>query len=88
MASKRNGTLYVGATSDPKARAWQHKNEYYDGFSKKYGTKILVWYEVHGNIYYAIEREKQIKKWRRNWKKDLVESMNPQWEDLWDEIIQ
>jgi putative endonuclease len=87
LASKRNGTLYVGVTSDLKKRAWEHKNDQVDGFSKKYGVHDLFYYELHENMVSAITREKQIKKWNRAWKLDLIEKQNTDWKDLWEEII-
>jgi putative endonuclease len=87
MASERNGTLYVGSSSDLVKRAWQHKNEYFEGFSKEYNTKLLVYYEVHDTMENACTRERQIKEWQRNWKKDLIEKDNPEWRDLYDDII-
>ena len=87
LANKPNGTLYVGVTSDIVKRIWQHKNSMVAGFTRKYGIKILVYYEVHGNAETAITREKQIKKWRRTWKLQLIEERNPQWKDLYEEII-
>ena len=86
MASKRNGTLYTGVTSHLQQRVWQHRQGVVDGFSKKYNTRRLVYYELHGDMYAAISREKQIKKWRRQWKLNLIEGLNPQWLDLWNEI--
>jgi putative endonuclease len=86
LASKRNGTLYVGVTSDLQQRAWVHKNDFVDGFTKRYGVHRLVYYELHGDMMSAITREKQIKKWNRAWKLELIEE-NPYWRDLWDEII-
>jgi putative endonuclease len=87
LASKRNGTLYVGVTSDLKKRAWEHKNDQVDGFSKKYGVHDLVYYELHENMVSAITREKQIKKCNRAWKLELIEKQNSDWRDLWEEII-
>ena len=84
LASKRNGTLYAGATSDLKKRIFEHKNDLIEGFTKKYGVHNLVHYEQTDNIIGAIEREKQLKKWRRNWKLDLIEKENPEWKDLYD----
>ncbi len=86
LASKRNGTLYIGVTSKLKARVWQHKQALVDGFSRKYKLKQLVYYELHGDMYAAITREKQLKKWRRAWKLRLIEEKNPHWVDLWDSI--
>ena len=87
MSSRRNGTLYVGVSSDLVQRAWQHKNECADGFTKRYKVKRLVWYEVHENMESAIKREKAIKKWNRDWKVELVEGSNPGWINLYDEIL-
>jgi len=87
LASKRNGTLYIGVTSDLKKRAWEHKNDQVDGFSKKYGVHDLVYYELHENMVSAITREKQIKKWNRAWKLELIEKENSDWRDLWEETI-
>lgn len=86
LASRRNGTLYVGVTSDLIARIWQHKNDAVEGFTKRYGVHQLVFYEVHGDMLAAIGREKQLKKWNRAWKIALIESRNPEWTDLWVEI--
>jgi putative endonuclease len=86
LASKRNGTLYVGVTSDLVKRIWQHKNDVEEGFTKKYRVHTLVWFEQHGNSESALTREKQIKEWQRKWKLELIESSNPTWRDLYDEI--
>ncbi len=86
LASKRNGTLYIGVTSDIVQRVFQHKNNMIEGFTKKYSVKILVYYEVHENVDSAITREKQLKKWRREWKLRLIEEKNPHWNDLYNEI--
>jgi putative endonuclease len=87
LASKRNGTLYTGVTSDLIQRVWQHEQDLVEGFTKKYRVKKLVYYEVHDNAESAITREKQIKKWRRKWKLRLIEEKNPQWKNLYDEIV-
>ncbi len=87
LASKRNGTLYVGVTSDLVRRIWEHKNDSVDGFTKRYGVHKFVWYEEHGTIEDAIQREKNIKRWRREWKLDLIEQLNPNWRDLYDDIV-
>ena len=87
LASKRNGTLYTGVTSDLAKRVWQHKDSIVDGFSKQYSVHILVWYETHSTMESAINREKRIKKWNRKWKMDLIEKINPDWEDLYKSII-
>jgi len=86
LASKRNGTLYIGVTSDPVQRIWQHKNKMVGGFTKKYNVNKLVYYEVHLNAEGAIVREKQMKKWQRAWKIQLIEEKNPDWKDLYDDI--
>jgi putative endonuclease len=86
LANKRNGTLYVGVTSDLQQRAWTHKNDLVEGFTKKYGVHRLVYCELHQDMMSAITREKQIKKWNRAWKLELIEKSNPDWRDLWDEI--
>ncbi len=87
LASKRNGTLYVGVTSDLVKRVWEHRNDVVDGFTKRYGVHRLVWYEEHGTVEDAIAREKAIKRWRREWKVRRIEEMNPAWRDLYEEII-
>jgi len=87
LASKRNGTLYIGVTSDLVKRIWHHKNNMVEGFTKRYGVHQLVWYELHENMQYALEREKRMKEWKRNWKLELIESMNPNWQDLYHTIV-
>jgi putative endonuclease len=87
LASKRNGTLYIGVTSDLQKRAWEHKNDMVEGFTKRYGVHSLVYYELHSEMVSAINREKQMKKWNRAWKLELIERENPDWKDLWDGII-
>jgi len=86
LASNRNGTLYTGMTSNFVQRIWQHRQNVIEGFATKYGVKKLVYYEVHHDPESAITREKQIKKWRRAWKLDLIESRNPAWKDLYELI--
>jgi len=86
MASRRDGTLYVGVTNDLVRRAWEHREGYGDGFTGRYGVKLLVWYEIHGQIEAAIQREKNIKHWPRRWKIALIEESNPDWEDLFPRI--
>lgn len=86
MASKRNGTLYIGVTSDLPGRVWQHKEGVAEGFTKKYGCKMLVWYAVADDIASAIVREKQMKEWKRAWKLRVIEEMNPDWNDLFESI--
>ena len=87
MASKRNGTLYVGGTSNLPKRVFENKNEVVQGFSKKYHTHTLVWYETHETMESAIMREKNIKNWNRAWKLDLIERTNPTWQDLYEQIV-
>ena len=87
LASKKNGTLYVGVTSNLPARVWQHKNDVVEGFSQRYGIHNLVWYEVHPNMQSAIMLEKQLKKGSRQRKIDLIVEMSPQWRDLYVELI-
>jgi putative endonuclease len=87
LSSKRNGTLYVGVTSDLVKRIWEHKSNLVEGFTKRYGVHLLVWYELHGSMDTAIQREKRLKDWKRNWKVQLIESNNPKWEDLYPMII-
>lgn len=86
LASQRNGTLYTGVTSDLVKRIWQHKEGLVEGFTKQHNVKLLVWYEVHGEMYAAITREKQIKEWKREWKIRLIEEQNPYWNDLYLEL--
>jgi putative endonuclease len=87
LASERNGTLYVGVTSDLVGRTWQHREHVVDGFTKKYEVTMLVWHEIHGDMESAIRREKQIKAWKREWKIRLIVESNPYWNDLWRQII-
>jgi putative endonuclease len=87
LASKRNGTLYIGVTGNLVGRIWKHKNDQAEGFTRKYKVHFLVYYELHQEMYQAISREKQLKKWNRKWKLDLIEKHNPQWHDMWPEII-
>ena len=87
LASKRNGTLYIGVTSDLQKRTWEHKNDLADGFTRKYGVHRLVYYELHEDMISAITREKQIKKWNRAWKLELIEEQNPRWLDLSEGIV-
>ncbi len=86
LASARNGTLYVGVTSDLVKRVFEHRNDFVEGFTKKYKVHRLVYYEVFGDMTAAITREKQIKKWNRKWKQELIERNNPYWNDLFDSI--
>ena len=86
LASKRNGTLYIGVTSDLVKRIWQHNNNLADGFTKQYQVHLLVWYELHHTMASAITREKRLKNWKRKWKLNLIEAKNPDWRDLYDDI--
>jgi len=86
LASRRNGTLYTGVTSDLARRTFEHRNGLVPGFTKRYGVHILVWYEVHDDIRLAIEREKQIKGWNRTWKLKVIEQVNPDWNDLSEKL--
>ncbi len=87
MANKKRGTLYVGVTSDLIQRVWNPKQGLTEGFSKRYGTKRLVYFEQLESMESAILREKQIKKWNRQWKLNLIFEHNPAWNDLWESII-
>jgi putative endonuclease len=84
LAKNRNSTFYVGFTSDLKRRVWEHKNETADGFTRKYGIKNLVYYEIFDDPENAIKREKRLKKWNRVWKMRVIEAMNPEWNDLYE----
>lgn len=86
LANKRNGTLYIGVTSNLVTRIAQHRSGEVPGFSQRYGTKALVYYEAYDDISEAILREKRLKKWNRSWKIELIEGDNPQWRDLYDQI--
>lgn len=88
MAKARNSTFYVGVTSNLPKRVWEHKNDVVEGFTQKYGVKNLVYYEVFDDSEGAIKREKRLKKWNRPWKMRIIEEMNPDWNDLYDEICQ
>jgi len=87
LASKRNGTLYVGVTHDLIKRVYEHKNKLIDGFTKKYNIHMLVYYEITNTINSAISREKQLKKWNRKWKLELIEKENSEWKDLYNDLI-
>ncbi|MHB8809100.1 MAG: GIY-YIG nuclease family protein [Desulfobulbaceae bacterium] len=86
LASKRNGTLYIGVTGDLVKRVWEHKNDLVEGFTKRYQVHDLVYYELHDDMVTAITREKQIKKWNRAWKIEMIEKQNLEWTDLWPQI--
>jgi putative endonuclease len=87
MASKRNGTLYIGVSRNLARRIWEHRNDLVDGFTKRHVVHCLVYFEFHEDMNAAIAREKQLKKWNRAWKLELIERENPRWEDLWDELL-
>jgi putative endonuclease len=87
MASRKYGTLYLGVTSQLLQRVWQHREGLMPGFTKTYGVKRLVWYEQHESMIEAIRREKQLKKYRRDWKTNLIERDNPDWNDLYDQLV-
>ena len=86
LCNKRNGTLYTGVTSELIKRIYEHKNNLVDGFTKKYNIHRLVWYEIHESAEAAISREKQIKKWDRKWKLELIEKNNSKWNDLYEDV--
>ena len=87
LSSKPNGTLYVGITNDIIKRVWEHKNKFVEGFTKKYNINTLVYFEEHDDPASAILREKRLKSWKRNWKIKLIEETNPEWRDLYNQII-
>ena len=86
LASKKNGTLYIGITSNLLKRVWEHKNKIVEGFTEKYDVERLVYYECYDDPENAILREKRLKSWKRHWKIELIEKENPAWEDLYEEI--
>ena len=86
LASRRNGTLYIGMTDDLVRRAWEHRTGTIPGFTREYGIKMLVWFEQHETRESALQRERQLKKWNRAWKLHLIEQLNPSWKDLADEL--
>jgi len=87
MASSRNGTIYIGVTSDLPKRAWEHRNGVVPGFTRRYGCKLLVWYQAYDDIQQARLRERQMKKWKRIWKLSEIEQTNPDWQDLYPVVI-
>ena len=87
MASRKNGTLYVGVTNNLVRRVFEHKTDSIDGFTKRYAVHALVWFEATDSIEAAIVREKQLKNWKRDWKVDLIETSNPDWNDLYDSLL-
>ena len=87
LASRKNGVIYIGVTNNLIRRVYEHKNSLVEGFTKKYNVKTLVYYEVHKDIKQAIIREKRLKEWKRQWKIDLIEQTNPEWKDLYNDLI-
>ncbi|OHC93478.1 MAG: endonuclease [Sphingomonadales bacterium RIFCSPLOWO2_12_FULL_63_15] len=87
MANRRNGTLYVGVTSDLASRTYQHRNKLVDGFTKQHGCTMLVWFAAYDDLQEARLREVQIKRWKRAWKMELIERENPQWRDLFETLF-
>ena len=87
VTNRRNGTLYIGVTSNLAQRIWQHREGFVDGFTRKHGLKRLVWFQDCGSIVQAIVREKQMKTWHRLWKLRVIEEMNPEWNDLFDTLV-
>jgi len=87
LASKRNGTLYIGVTNDLIRRVYEHKSNLVEGFTRKYSVHRLVWFDQCDDVTVAIQREKQMKAWKRDWKIRLIEETNPEWKDLYDEIL-
>ena len=87
LASKQNGTLYIGVTSNLVKRIWEHKNNMVEGFTKHYNVHRLVWYELHESMETTITREKRLKNWKRKWKLELIESSNPKWQDFYHRIV-
>ena len=87
LASKRNGTLYIGVTNDLARRVWEHREGLVEGFTKKYGVKVLVYYEMFGDIGLAIAREKRLKRYKREWKMNLIEQNNADWRDLYETLF-
>lgn len=87
LCNQPRGTLYIGVTSDLPQRVWQHREKLVDGFTRRYGLDRLVWYESHSEMYQAIRREKALKAWKRIWKIKLIENSNPEWDDLYEQIV-
>ena len=87
MASGRNGTIYIGATSDLLKRVWEHRNGVVPGFTRKHGCKLLAWYEAHDDLQEARLRELRMKKWKRLWKLSEIERINPEWRDLYPTLL-
>lgn len=87
MASKRQGTLYIGVSSDLVKRVWEHRENIIEGFTKRYAVHHLVYFELHEEMFSALEREKQLKKWKRVWKIELIQETNPRWGDLYQSLL-
>lgn len=87
LTSRRNGTLYTGVTSNLIKRVWEHKNDVIPGFTQRYGVHSLVWFEFHPTMVSAINREKHIKEWKREWKLNLIEKVNKNWDDLYESLM-
>ncbi len=87
LASKRNGTLYIGVTNNLSRRVFEHKNDFVEGFTKKYHVHMLVYHESWPDVESAIQRERQMKKWNRQWKINRIEQQNPEWRDLYEEVV-
>ena len=87
ISNKRNGTLYIGMTPNLIKRVWQHKNKVVKSFTQKYNLTMLVYYEQQADAWHAKQREKRLKEWKRQWKIELIESMNPEWKDLYENIL-
>jgi putative endonuclease len=87
MASRKNGTIYIGVTSDLVKRVWEHKNAVVPGFTNRYGCKLLVWYEAHEHLQQARQRELQMKEWKRAWKIRVIEETNLDWDDLYSTLV-
>jgi len=88
MASRRNGTIYIGSTTDLVRRTWEHRNDVVPGFTRTYGCHSLVWYEVHDGLEQALLRERRMKQWQRAWKLREIEGFNPDWDDLYERVAQ
>ncbi|MGE0062973.1 MAG: GIY-YIG nuclease family protein [Xanthobacteraceae bacterium] len=86
LTNKRSGTLYIGMTDNLVKRIWQHREGVVEGFTNRYGLKLLVWFETHESRESAFARERQMKKWNRAWKLQLIDKQNPEWRDLWNDI--
>jgi putative endonuclease len=88
ITNKKNGTLYIGVTNDLSRRIYEHKNGMIEGFTKKYGLHTLVYFEQMEGVHSAIQREKRLKKWNRRWKIELIQQLNPEWKDLYEELVE